>query len=349
MNPRPFGTLPSGEAVEAYTLANGAGASAKVLTFGGIISSLRVPDRHGRIADVVLGLNDLGAYAAGRAYLGAVIGRIAGRVTGGRVRVEGQGYSLACNDRTNHLHGGLLGLDRRVWKAQPLSSPDGDSSLLLSYRSPDGEEGYPGNVDIRVTYTLTAGSSLIVETEATADRVTPLSLAQHSYFNLAGEGSGDVSGHDFQILADDYVPAGDDLTLTDVREHVAGRGPDFRLPRRLKDALPALSGAHGDCYLLREPGAPQPQAPTLAARVTESRTGRVLEVFTDESCLQFYTGVALDGTLVGKSGRPYASLAGFCMECQGYPNATSVGTFGDILIRPGGAHRRRTVYAFSTS
>jgi aldose 1-epimerase len=349
MTPRPFGTLPSGEAVEAYTLTNRTGASATVLTLGGIVASLRMPDSRGRLDDIVLGFNDLGPYASGHPYFGAIVGRIAGRVTAGRLWIEGLGYSLACNDRTNHLHGGWVGLDKRIWKAQPLSRADGDPSLRLSYTSPHGEEGYPGNVDIRVTYTLTAKNSLIVETEAVADRVTPLSLAHHSYFNLAGEGSGDISGHDVQILAEEYVPSGDAMTLTDLREQVAGRGPDLRLPRRLKDALPELSGAHGDNYLLRGPGAPRPQGPTLAARVTESRSGRVLEVYTDESCLQFYTGVALDGTLVGKSGRPYAAHAGFCLECQGYPNATSVDTFGDILVRPGSPQRRLTIYAFSTA
>jgi aldose 1-epimerase len=349
MTPRPFGSLPSGENVEAYTLTNSAGASATVLTLGAIVSSLRMPDRHGRIDDIVLGFNDLEAYSGGHSYFGAIIGRIAGRVTGGRMWIEGLAHSLACNDRTNHLHGGWRGLDKRVWAAQPLSRVNGDPSLRLSYTSPHGEEGYPGNVDISVTYTLTAKNSLIVETEATADRVTPLSLAHHSYFNLAGEGSDDVLGHEFQILAEEYVPMGEALALTNLREHVAGRGPDFRLPRRLKDALTALSGGHGDNYLLRGPGAPPPQSPTLAARVTESNSGRVLEAYTDESCLQFYTGVALDGTQAGKSGRPYAAHAGFCLECQGYPNATSVDTFGDILVRPGKPQRRLTIYAFSTT
>ena len=311
------------------------------------MTSLRIPDSRGRIEDLVLGFNELGPYAAGHPHFGAIIGRIAGRVTGGRLWVEGQVYPLACNDRTNHLHGGWVGLDKRIWKAQPLSRADGDPSLRLSYSSPDGEEGYPGSVDIRVTYTLTSKGAFIVETEASSDRPTPVSLAHHSYFNLAGEGSGDVLGHDVQILAEEYVPTGDALTLSDRREQVGGSGADFRLPRRVKDALAELSGAHGDNYLLRGPGAPRPQGPTLAARVTENRSGRVLEVYTDESCLQFYTGVALDGTLTGKSGRPYGRHAGLCLECQGYPNATSVDTFGDILVRPDAPQRRLTIYAFS--
>jgi aldose 1-epimerase len=349
MTPRPFGTFPSGESVEEYTLSNRAGASATVLTLGGIVTSLKVPDREGRSSDIVLGFNDLGSYSAGHPYFGAIIGRIAGRVTAGRIWIEGQGHVLACNERGNHLHGGLVGLDKRVWTAQPLARASGDASLRLSYRSPDGEEGYPGAVEIRVTYTLTAKSALIVESEASSDRPTPLSLAHHSYFNLAGEGSGDVLGHEVQILAEEYVPTGESLVLTDLREGVAGRGADLRTPRLLRDALQGLAAEHGDNYLLRGPGAPQPFGPTLAARVTERGSGRVLEVYTDDSCLQFYTGSMLDGTLVGKSGRPYGRHAGLCLECHGYPNATSVDTFGDILVRPEGPQRRLTIYAFSTN
>jgi aldose 1-epimerase len=347
MTPEPFCSLPSGETVEAYTLVNGAGASAKVMTLGGIVTSLCVPDRQGRFADIVLGFNDLGPYAAGHPHFGAITGRIAGRVTGGRIWIEGKGYSLECNEGTNHLHGGRRGLDKRIWAAQPLSRANGDSSLRLSYRSPDGEEGYPGTVDLRVTYTLTSKGAFFVETEASADRATPISLAHHSYFNLAGEGSGDVLGHDVQILAEDYVPTGDSLTLSDLREKVAGQGTDFRSPRRLGEALAGLTGAHGDNYLLRGPGTALPPGPTLAARIYESLSGRVLEVYTEESCLQFYTGVALDGTLTGKSGRLYGRHAGLCLECQGYPNATSVDTFGDILVRPDAPQRRLTIYAFS--
>ncbi|HEY5079267.1 MAG TPA: aldose epimerase family protein, partial [Opitutaceae bacterium] len=241
MTPRPFGSLPSGESVEEFTLTNRAGASASVLTLGGIVTSLRVPDREGRASDIVLGFDELGSYAAGHPYFGAIIGRIAGRVTGGKIWIEGEGYSLACNERGNHLHGGLRGLDKRIWTAQPLTRASGDASLRLSYRSPDGEEGYPGSVEIRVIYTLTAKSALIVETEAMSDRPTPLSLAHHSYFNLAGEGSGDVSGHEVQIVAEEYVPTDESLALSDLRESVAGRGADLRSPRILGDALPELA------------------------------------------------------------------------------------------------------------
>ena len=347
MTPRRFGTLPSGEAVEAYTLQNGAGASAEILTYGGIVTSLRMPDRAGRLGDVVLGYRDLDSYLKGRAYLGAIIGRIAGRVRGGILAVEERSHPLARNEGANHLHGGTTGLDRRIWSARPVTRPDGATSLLLRYRSPDGEEGYPGAVEIAVTYTLTDDNSLVIESEATADRVTPLCLTHHSYFNLAGEGSGDVLGHEFQIHADRYAPATGDLTLAERAEAVAGTGVDLRRARRLAETLPGLPGGHGDLYLLRTESSDG--APRLAARVREEKSGRVLEVFTDESCLQFYTGAMLGEVPSGKAGSRYGPFAGFCLECQGHPNAPSPSVFGDILVRPGRPQRRRTAYAFSAN
>jgi aldose 1-epimerase len=346
MTPRPYGSLASGETVEAHTLKNDSGASAEVLNYGGIITSLRMPDRHGRMADVVLGFNDLESYLSGSAYFGAIVGRVAGRVSGGRLSVDGRTYDLARSSGANHLHGGRRGLDKRIWSVRPA---EGGSSVRLTYRSPDGEEGYPGNVEISVTYTLTGSNEFVVESEATSDRVTPLSLAQHSYFNLAGEGSGKIYEHELQIHAGEFVPADDSMTLSDGRQQVDGQGADFRKPRRLAEAIPTLFKAHGDIYLLRGSGDTEAAEPRLAARVADPGTGRVLRVFTNEACLQFYSGAALDGSLVGKSGVRYGPHSGFCLECHGYPNASGLAAFGDILVRPGRAQRRRTVYAFSTS
>jgi aldose 1-epimerase len=348
MNPIPFGSLSSGETVEAHALTNAAGASAQVLTYGGIVTSLCMPDRLGRMADVVLGYGSLGDYVDGTAYLGAIVGRVAGRVTGGLIPLEGGTLALAQNDGANHLHGGRRGLDRRVWGAKPRSLDDGSASLELTYTSPDGEEGYPGALDISVKYTLTASNALIVETRGASDRPTPLSLANHSYFNLAGEGSGTVLGHEVMIPADDYVPADGAMTLSDRRERVEGWAADFRRPRLLGDALPELLGSHGDFYMLRPPEAVGQQSSTLAALVSEPLSGRVLGVYTDDWCLQLYTGAMLDGTHAGKSGAPYAPFSGLCLECQGYPNASVVGGFGDIIVRPGDPQLRRTIYEFST-
>ncbi len=349
MTPRAFGTLPTGETVDAYTLTNGFGASLQVLTYGGIVTSLRVPDRGGNISDVVLGFDRLDHYLQSRAYMGAIIGRIAGRIRGGSLELEGHAYPLACNEGGNHLHGGNRGLDKRIWRAEPVPQPGGAAGLRLHYLSPDGEEGYPGKLDIAVTYTLTAENAFMVESEAVADRPTPLSLAHHSYFNLAGEGSGQVLGHEFQIYADAYVPADDDMALSERSAPVAGSGSDFGHPRRLGDVLATLPAAHGDAYLLGPAPPATPAAPRLVARVTENTTGRILEVSTDEACLQFYTGAMLEGLQVGKSGQRYGPFSGFCLECQGYPSPSPPSRFGDSMVQPGSVQRRRTVYAFSAN
>ena len=349
MQSRPFGKLPNGQAVDLYTLTNAAGAVVEVITYGAIIRSVRVPDRAGRFDDVVLGFNDLDAYTAPHPYIGAIAGRIAGRVTGGRLVVEGRTFPLVQNNGANHLHGGLVGLDKRVWTAARAKRPDGADSLRLSYFSPDGEEGYPGNLHIAVTYTLTDASALVVETEATTDRTTPLCLAQHSYFNLAGEGSGPATGHVVQIGAERFMPAADAaFTLSGRAEAVAGTANDFNQPREIGPGRGGLLKAHGVLYLLRSPGAPAPVAPTFTARVVEPKSGRVLEASTTEPCLQFYTGMALDGTITGKSGRAYEAFAGLCFECQGYPDGASRPEFGDILVRPDRPQHRTTIYAFKT-
>lgn len=344
-----LGNLSSGEPIEAYTLESSSGASAQILTYGGILMSLQTPDRNGYLNDIVLGYKDLAPYLAGHPFFGAVTGRIAGRVTDGIITVAGKEYALACNDGRNHLHGGLKGLDKRLWAAEPVTRSDGSDSLRLTYRSPDGEEGYPGTIELAITYTLTDTNALVIDSEATADRVTPLCLTNHSYFNLAGEGSGSVADHEIQILADAFIPTDDDMTLLGTSQPVSEGGNDFRTPKRLGDALPRLFKSHGDVYLLRSPHNFSPTEPTLVARITEPRFGRVLEVFTDESCLQFYTAVSLDGTDTGKSGRPYEPHAGLCLECQGYANGSSTSAFGDILIRPGQPQRHRTIYGFSTT
>jgi aldose 1-epimerase len=344
-----FGSLPSGETVDAYTLRSWGGASARVLTYGGIVASLEIPDRNGRLVDVVLGFDDLHGYLGGRSYFGAIVGRIAGRVTEGRISAGGREYQLERNDGKNHLHGGRRGLDKRIWTAKAFHEANGDSSLELAYTSPDGEEGYPGTVEISVTYTLTAANALIIDTRASSDRATPLSLAHHSYFNLAGAGSGTVLGHEVMIPADEFIPADGSMTLGQRRERVEGGGADFRRPRVLGNALPELLGSHGDFYLLRPPDAQGPQSSKLAALVSEPSSGRVLGVYTDESCMQFYTGAMLDGTHVGKSGAAYAPFAGLCLECQGYPNASVRDGFGDIMVHPGNPQVRRTIYAFSNS
>ena len=341
---RSFGQLATGETINCWTLANKHGAKIEILTYGGIVRSLEVPDRAGRVTDVVLGFNSLAPYLAGHPYFGAITGRIAGRVAGGRLLVQGREYPLVRNDGLNHLHGGLVGFDKRVWKAEPV----GPSSLQLRYTSPDGEEVYPGTLDVTVTYTLTAENTFVIESLATSDRPTPLNLAHHSYFNLAGEAHDTIADHQLEIFADACVPTDEVFTLSGQRTSLDRHAADFRQPRRLGEAMPGLFQQHGGFYPLRAPFAESPAKPTLAARVFEQHSGRVMEVSTDDFGIQLYTGSMLDGSLIGKSGSRYGKHHALCLECQGHPDGTRWPEFGDILVYPEKPQRRTTLYAFST-
>jgi aldose 1-epimerase len=347
---RNFGYLPGGESIEAWTLCFPGNLEVEVITYGATITRVLAPDRHGRMVDVVLGFNDLDSYLTGDACFGALIGRVAGRITGGRFNVEGKTYQLALNDGSNHLHGGVKGFDKRVWKAKPIEDPDGTPSLRLSYMSLDGEEGYPGEARVTVTYTVTRSNVLLVETEAAANQPTPLNLTQHSYFNLAGEGAGSIVDHELQIHSDQFVITDERMTLLGRVGSVAGRGCDFRRPKILKDAIPALFQNHGDLYVVRRPAEDSLELrPVPIARLAHPESGRVLEVSTTETHMQFYTGVGLNGTLIGKSDVAYARHAGLCFECEGYPDGVNTSTLGDIILRPGNPRRATTTYAFCTS
>jgi aldose 1-epimerase len=334
-----FGRTAEGTEIDAYEIAHASGASVRLLDYGGIVQSLRVPDRSGGLADVVLGGADPGFYLRRHPYFGCITGRVAGRITRGFFEVGGKAYRLAINNPPNHLHGGQTGLDRRRWQAEPT----GEDALVLRYRSPDGEEGYPGNLDLTVTYRFSTTNELVIATEVRSDQPTPVSLTNHSYFNLAGEGSGPVNGHFVEIAADEFVPTDGDLTLSGVREPVRPGVNDLRRPTRFGDLVKGLHLGHGDNYLLPQA---RPGELVTAARVTEPISGRTMEVRTDESCLQFYTGAMLDGTFTGKSGVPYGPHDGFCVECQGYPDGVAHPDLGDILVCPEQPRRRTTVYAF---
>jgi aldose 1-epimerase len=343
------GTLPGGQSVEAWTLAGRGGLVLEVITLGGIVTRLLVPGRDGILDDVVLGFNNLDSYAAGHPYFGAIAGRVAGRITGATFSLDGTSYKLAPNEPPNHLHGGFTGFDKRIWNASPAQSADGAPSLRLTYLSPDGEEGYPGNVDVAVTYTVTDENAFIIETEATSDRATPLSLTHHSYFNLSGESSGTIENHRLTIHSHQYAPVRDDMTLSGRLEPVVPNGNDFRESRRLGDAIPHLFRRHGDLYALfghtnfdRTDHTPQ-----LSARLEDPVSGRAMTVSTTERYLQLYTGCHLDGSLIGKSGKPYSRFAGLCLECEGYPDASNAAMREHTLLEPGRTRRNSTVYAFS--
>ena len=341
---RIFGVLPTGQTVEAWTLTGRGGLVVEAITYGGIVTRILAPDRSGRLDDVVLGFAHLDSYLAGHPYFGAITGRVAGRITGAAFTLEGHTYQLARNEPPHHLHGGVEGFDKRLWRATPIDREDSIPSLRLSYRSPDGEEGYPGNVEVAVTYTVTDQNAFVIETEATSDRTTPLCLTHHSYFNLAGEASGSIADHWLEIFASEFVSVDESLALSGHLESATSRGNDFRAPRRMGDAIDRLFQGHGDLYRLP---ARNKNAMQLAARLADPESGRTMTVSTTESYLQLYTGSHLTGAHRGKSGAVYGRHAGICLECEGYPDASNSELRGDTLIHPGQTQRRATEYAFA--
>ncbi|MEI6491488.1 MAG: aldose epimerase family protein [Verrucomicrobiota bacterium] len=344
MQRRIFGELPTGQPVDAYILTGSDGASLEFITYGGIVTSIKMPDYEGRMADVVLGFDHLDPYLAGHPYFGAITGRVAGRIPGGRFTLEGKTYELVKNDGPNHLHGGLRGLDKRIWKAEPNERADGADSVRLSYLSPDGEEGYPGSAFFCLDYTLTRDNVFVIESKVTTDRATPVCLAHHSYFHLAGEGSGDIFDHELSVFSDRAFAVDELMTPLGRSEPVAGTARDFSSSRRLGEAIPLLFENHGDCYVL-----PGGDGLYLAARLQHPRSGRALAVSTNERCLQIYTAAQLECSSPGKSARPYSPFSGLCLECQGYSAGVEFPEFGNILVSPDHPQFRTTRYAFSSS
>lgn len=348
VNRAKFGALPGGEPVDAITLTNAHGVQVRAITYGGIITSLRVPDRAGTLGDVVLGYDSLSGYLKASPYFGAIIGRYGNRIANARFTLDGRTYHLPANDGRNSLHGGLAGFDKVVWDAQPFQNDSG-VGVVLSHTSPAGDQGYPGTLAVRVTYTLTEKNELIVEYEATSDRPTPVNLTQHSYFNLGGVGAGsDILGHILWINADRYTPVDSTLIPTGSLAPVAGTPFDFRTPTAIGARI-----AESDEQLKRGRGYDHNfvlnrSATGLehAARVTEPGSGRALDVYTTEPGLQFYSGNFLDGTTTGKAGRVYSHRFGFCLETQHYPDSPNQPGFPSTILRPGRTYRSTTVFVF---
>lgn len=340
-----FGMLPEGMKIDHFTLVGPGGLRIGVITYGGIITRIEAPGRDGQRADVCLGKDSIEEYLAGHPYFGALIGRVAGRLSGGRFTLDGVDHELARNDPPNHLHGGLIGFDKRVWSAEALENASGGPSLRLGYFSPDGEEGYPGNVRVLATYTVTADNALVIEFEAETDRPTPLSLTNHTYFNLSGHDGGPVHDHLLTIHADEFVPTDRDLTLTGERCPVDGRPNDFRRPRRLGDAIAAMPhDGHGDNYLIRDGGRGR-EVPV--AEVTDPSSGRTMAVTSTAGSLQLYTSAMLDDGTAGKAGAVYNQYQALCLECQRYPDGVNAPHIEDNVLRPGERHIQRTTYRFS--
>jgi aldose 1-epimerase len=345
----PYGKLPDGADVELYTLTNAAGVEARVITYGGIIVSLKVPDRAGALDDVVLGMDNLEGYLKGVPYFGAIVGRYGNRIGNARFTVDGKTYTLAANNGKNALHGGLKGFDKVVWKAEPFERP-GEVGLVLTHVSPDGDQGYPGALSTRITYTLSDKNSLAFDYEATTDKATPVNLTQHSYFNLAGAGARDVLGHELTLNADRYTPVDATLIPTGELAPVEGTPFDFRTSTAIGARIDAphpqikFGGGYDHNYVLNRQG----DGLSLAARVYEPTTGRVVEVTTTEPGVQFYTGNFLDGTITGKGGRVYQKRYGFCLETQHYPDSPNKPSFPSAIVTPDKPYRSQTVFTFST-
>jgi aldose 1-epimerase len=336
---RSFGYLDDGREVEAYLLDGSGGLRVEVLTLGGIVSRILAPDKNGKVDDVALGFSSLEAYLREPHYFGAITGRVAGRIFGGQIEVEDVSYSLALNNGLNHLHGGKVGLDRRLWSARPEIS--GNSvALVLHYLSPDGEEGYPGNVDFTVRYEVTRSNELIFTTEAATDKITPVSLTNHSYFHLGGEGNGTIEDHWIMVDSDMRAIMDEKMVLQGRLESVAGNVCDLRQSKRMGDVIPGLFLHHGDTY--RISGNPE----QIVATITHPASGRTLTVQSTCPYLQFYTAMHFDGSRKGKSGAPYLQYGGFCLECEGFAEGIRYPELGDILVHPGKPQHHSTIYRF---
>jgi aldose 1-epimerase len=344
-----FGKTADGEEVELYTLSNANGIETGVTTYGGIVVSLKVPDRDGKLADVVLGFETLDGYLKGHPFFGALVGRYGNRIGKAKFSLNGKEYKLAVNNGENALHGGTKGFDKVVWKARPVTVKDG-VALELSYLSKDGEEGYPGNLSVTVVYTLTNSDELKIDYSATTDQDTIVNLTNHSYFNLAGQGNGDILGHQIQINADRFTPVDSGLIPTGELRSVKATPLDFTQPTAIgarigqdDEQLQLGKGYDHNFVLNGNAGTLRP-----AAKVVEPTTGRVLEVLTTEPGVQFYTANFLDGSLKGKGGKVYGQRSGFCLETQHFPDSPNKPDFPSTVLKKGGRYQTTTVFKFST-
>jgi aldose 1-epimerase len=347
---KPYGTTADGVAVGEYTLTNGAGMEVKIITYGGIITSIRVPGRDGKIGNVALGLASLREYETKNPYFGAITGRFANRIAEGKFTLDGVTHQLDINNGPNSLHGGLKGFDKQAWAARELDS-HGESALELTYHSPDGDQKFPGALDAKVVYTLTGANELLMDYSATTDKPTIVNLTNHSYFNLKGEGEGDICDHVVMINASRYTPVNAALIPTGEVAPVAGTPLDFRQP---KPVAPGIRSDHPQIVLAKGydhnwvlDRASDDASLILAARVREPASGRVLEVLTTEPAIQFYAGNFLDASIYGPSGRAYRQGDGFCLETQHYPDSPNHPGFPSTVLRPGETYRTKTVFKFT--
>jgi aldose 1-epimerase len=349
MTKQEYGTV-DGVPVQLFTLKNAAGMELSVTNYGGIITNLNVPDANGKFDDVVLGFDNLDGYLGSHPYFGAIVGRYANRIAKARFTLNGKEYVLAVNNGENALHGGLKGFDKKVWQAEEVTTSNGPG-LRLTYVSPDGEEGYPGNLTVTVTYSLTNRNEVQIDYRATTDADTVLNLTNHTYFNLKGAGRGTILDHEVLIDADRFTPVDSGLIPTGEFRSVEGTPFDFRTSTPIGERIDAddeqikLGGGYDHNFLING----STNELRLAARVKEPTTGRVMEVLTDQPGMQFYTGNFLDGSIVGKQGIAYGKRFGFCMETQHYPDSPNKPVFPTAVLKAGDTFTSTTVFRFSTA
>ncbi len=336
-----YGTMPDGTEVHQFVLTNAHGLKATLITYGATLTKVETPDRNGKFDVITLYLDSLEQYLAGHPYFGSTVGRYANRIAEARFVLDGTEYKLAANTPPNHLHGGVKGFDKYVWEAEPV---EGDSfvGVRFSRTSPDGEEGYPGTLQVQVTYSLTNDNRLQIEYTATTDKPTVLNLTNHAYWNLAGAGSGDVLDHELVLNADRYLPVDQQLIPTGQVAPVEGTPMDFRTPHTIGERIEQVTGGYDHCYVLvKKPG----EELSLAARVREPKSGRVMEIYTTQPAVQFYTGNFLDGSLT-VAGRPCKKHYAFCLETQHYPDSPNRPEFPSTVLRPGQTYHQVTVHKF---
>jgi aldose 1-epimerase len=343
-----FGKTKDGKAVKVYTLTNSNGMTVKVMNLGAAITQILVPDKDGKIADVTLGFDDVKGYQSkGNPYFGCIVGRVGNRIAKGKFTLNDKEYKLAINNKPNHLHGGNKGFDKAVWKAETAggSSRNEAASITFRHTSPDGDEGYPGKLTSVVKYTLNNKNELTIDYEAKTDKATPVNLTNHAYFNLAGHDKGDILGHELTLKAAKYTPTDDTLIPTGKIEPVKGTVYDFTKPTKIGSRIKEVKGdpsGYDLNYVLDSEG----KKLALAAVVRDPKSGRVMEMFTTEPGVQFYTGNFLDGTVKGKGGAVYKKHAGFCLEAQHFPDAVNQKGFASIILKPGKKYTQTTVYKF---
>jgi aldose 1-epimerase len=343
VNKEIFGKLADGTIIDLFTIENSQGMVLKIINYGAIVVALETPDRHGEKADITLGHDNILGYLNSSPYFGCIVGRYGNRIAKGKFTLEGKEYSLAANDGENHLHGGIRGFDKVVWEARSFTEEQ-KTGVALSYLSKDGEEGYPGNLKCAVVYTLTESNEFIIEYQALTDKATPVNLTHHSYFNLAGQGNGDILSHELLLNADHYTPVDQGLIPTGEIRSVHNTPMDFLKPTAIGARIEAVVGGYDHNFVLNK----EEGEFILAARIYDPASGRIMEVVTTEPGIQFYSGNFLDGSIIGKAGKVYKKHYGLCLETQHFPDSPNQAHFPSTILYPGEQYNSKTIYKFKT-